>query len=920
MHALLQRFLLGIAKAVIRWPRAIVVVSAVVTVLCVFVAASRFRVVNNISQLLDEDSQINRNYLQLKKEFGSDEVYLVLIQSENAQRNREAAARVGAFLQTLRPRVADVFWKTDLAAIKPRLLLLMPTAELEGIRSELAEFAGRLERGRVTANLNGMLEEANRSFDDAYLRERDNWKEFKPFIERFKGILTRLADVVETKPTLAAANADSFDLSGQDAQARIDEREYASFDSGRALLVVGVRGELEVDSLSPYTETVAAIRAKLEELRREFPDVRFGLTGEPVLNDDELQTSTRDTLWASLLTAAGIALLFRLSYRRLERPIWAGVVLGMGMAWTFAFAMATVGHFNIISFAIIPMALGLGIDFGVQLLSRYEEELHAGSFPDAAVRTALGTTGVAVLTGGTTTAAAFFTICFNEFLGLRELGWIAGASMVLCLAANLVTLPAILLWRDRRRARMTGVLPTEPPSNWEWLGSINDWILQRPRMALAGWAVVTVAAVAGCFLVRFDYNLLHLQNPKLESVRVLHEIFRVSENSTLFASVIAPDLEAARSLEQKLTALPQVARVESITSLLPTEEAQRERLVLVKKIRALAVRLEALSPAEGARVDPVRVRANLEQLLAQSREAAVEARKFAGIAQQARDAVTVFEGLIPPLERAVTTLRRLPSEVAAERLNQSQAAIFGALRRNLEWIAAQQSDRPIQMEDIPPDLRARFVAASGKVLLQVFAKGDLWERGPNAAFVEAVRTVAPDATGTPVQNYEYIELLRTSFLSAALWAFIAIVVLLALHFQTLRLIWLALFPLLLAVVWRTGLMGWIDLPFNPANVVTLPLIFGIDVAYGVYVVDRFREDGRIKILNTSTGKAIILTGLTSLMGFASLLVSTYRGMFSIGLLMSLGIVLGMLTTLIVLPQLLAARAGKSAADSNRAVL
>jgi len=220
-------------------------------------------------------------------------------------------------------------------------------------------------------------------------------------------------------------------------------------------------------------------------------------------------------------------------------------------------------------------------------------------------------------------------------------------------------------------------------------------------------------------------------------------------------------------------------------------------------------------------------------------------------------------------------------------------------------LSIQKADRGLTLSDLPPQLQKLFVAPDGKILLQVYGKKDLWERGPDEEFTTAVLSVAPDASGTPVMNYYATELLRVSYLWAAVWAFLAIVVLIFLHFQSFKYLLLTLTPLVLAVLWRTGAMVWLGIEFNPANIVTLPLIIGIDVAFGVYIVDRYREDGKLSIFSGSTGKAIIMSSLTSLFGFSSLLVSSFRGMFDIGQLMSLGIAIGLVTAIFILPQILA---------------
>jgi uncharacterized protein len=869
------------------------------------VGMSQFKVLNNVNQLMEGDSEVLRNYKQLEQEFGTDEVYLILIQSPDVQQNRELAVRVGQHLETLKPYVARSLYRMDYSRLRERLLFLLPKEQLEATEKELAENVRALQQSKTSFDLNGVLDEANAGFDEKALRKAENWKQFIPFIERFKIILNELADRLEGKVMTPEPLSQGFKAGGggresfQDVDATLAENEFISFEQGKSLLVIGVRGELEEGGISPFSSTVKGLRDYLDGLGQEYPEVRFGLSGQPVLNDDELTVSTHDTELAAIITFVLIAGLFFFSYRNLERPIMALVVLGMGMAWTLGFTMQFVGHFNVISFAVIPMVLGLGIDFGIQMLSRYEEELQGGQDRQTAILNMMQNTGVAVITGATTTAAAFFTLCFNQFLGLRELGMIAGASMLLCLLANLFVLPALFCLRDRHRTTEQ-LIRSGYNSKWIGVAAWDFWLLRWPRTVLAVSLLITVLSIWGIFQVRFDYNLLNLQNKEMESVKVLREIFRVSGNSTLYASVMVNDLEEAAAMQEKIAALPSVSRVDTITSLLP--QGQEEKLDIVQRIVKIMSRVQ-VAPDLKNKVDVLKARADLEKLLTSAREGVAQAKKYRMFAQ-ARQAEEVLGGLIPPLERAQKAMAGLSQAELSQRLNRAQMEVFAVMQKNLLWLKTQKADRVVELDDLPREFTQQFLAPSGRVVLQVYAKEDVWEREANVRFVEELRAVAPAVTGTPVSNYEYIELLRTSFLDAALWAFVTITVITSLHFLHWKTIILALSPLVLAVIWRTGLMGWWPIDFNPANIVTLPLIIGIDVAYGVYLIDRFREDGKLRLFSTSTGKAIIMTGLTSLFAFVALLVSRYEGMYSIGLLMSLGIGIGMLTTMVVLPQVL----------------
>ncbi|MEZ0294855.1 MAG: MMPL family transporter [Candidatus Methylacidiphilales bacterium] len=925
IHRFLQRMLLGLARIIYAQPLLILIASVLLTVVCGYVGIANYKVLNNTSQLLDSNSKFNKTYQEMEKDFGGDVVYLVLIQGDKPELNRTAALEVGAFLESLKPYIGTVTCRLDYSRLKERPLFFLSVDELEKIQQQTAFLS------KIDFNFNSLLSFTNARFADPELRESDNWKQFKPLVDKFEPMLNFMADRLEGKAdarfpalalmaqddapkpaasgtaesgsgTEAASGQPSFSIA--DGQATLDaemaRNEFVTFQDGKALLITATRGKMEDMGHSPSTETVRKIRAFLIEMEAKYPGMKLGLTGEPVLGDDEMSTTNDSVVKASVITSVLICLLFLLSYRNLERPIYAGLVLGMGMALSMAFTMTVIGHFNVISQAIIPMVLGLGIDFGIQIMGRYEEELAEGKSVEYALNQALGHTGVAVVTGGSTTAIAFLTICFNEFLGLRELGAIAGASVILCMIANLVTLPAIFVLRDRNRTK-EALMAQAGSSNWGFLAPMDKLLVSQPWPVLIISGIITVLSIYGIFHVKFDYNLLHLQNPKLESVRVLHELFKASGNSTLFCSVVAKDMAEARDYYEKLKVLPSVQMVED-RALRTIPEGQDEKLPIIKSI------LEPLQkvPTTGdfPRVDAVAFRKDINQLLENFTSGARDARDLSSTSNKAKAIADLFDKLIVATGRVKKAADSLSDAEVSARLTPAQVEVFGAIREKVAWLKTMKYDRGIAIEDLPETVRKTFFGPNGKVRLLIYAKKDVWDWEPNHAFVNELRTVAPDVTGTPVMNYEYIDLLRLSFVHAAVWAFVAIVVLISLHFQNWKYIVLAIAPLVLAVIWRTGLMIVLNIEFNPANVVTLPLIIGIDVAYGVYIVDRFREDGCVSMFSSSTGKAIILTGLTSLFGFVSLLVSTYIGMYSIGLLMSLGIAIGMITTIIVLPQAL----------------
>jgi len=923
----------------------IVIATVLGTSLAGYLAWANFKILNNISSILDENSETNRAYLQFKKDFGIDEEYVFVLRGEDPEQNRRAidelAARLGELTGPEKP-IKQVFYKIDFDPLKPRMLLYEDVEGLQEVRAQIVDMTERLKGENPTLDLSAVLTQTNEGFDDEKLRDAANWDEFRPMMARFQEMMAKLSDALEDrhieplenllaapeaeeaqeeKAAAQAAAAEPVEpewarelrgeveeeteeeidiMSSSQIDAMLAEREYVTYLDGKLMLLLASPGKRETDSASPYTKALIEIRKIIDDVQEAYPGVSIGLTGEPVLNDDEMQTATVDATKASIITFLLISTLFFISYRERLRPFIAIVVLLLAVVWSFAFTMLFVGHLNIITQAFVPMMLGLGIDFGVQILGRYEEELAKGQSVQMALEEALSNTGAAVVTSGIITAAAFYTMCFNDFIGLREMGQICGTSLLFCIIVNIVVLPAVFVVRDRRR-KYDDLVKHAKRSTLALPGSFGDKFLSMPGILTTVGVAITLLALVTAPYVKFDYNLLNLQNPNLPSVKVEHDLIESIGTSSLYAAVVVKDLDEARSKTKELNELYGIKEVTSVADMVPPN--QEKRLAYARDIHQALEPLELEVPAVES-INPKVVRQRLEKLLENSRMAVKEASRYKRVSGQAREAIEIFGGLIPPLERAVESLKELSPGIATQRLAKYDDVIFAPLRQDLLWLREQKVDRPIGLEDVPTALQKRLIGKDDKLLLQVYASEDIWEREPLVSFLAQVRAVAPNVTGTPVQNEAYIELLRESYMSAAVWAFVAIVVLITLHFRRISYALLAILPLVLGVLWTLGVMAMTGIKFNPANIMTLPMVIGIGVAYGVYTMDRYVEERSANLFATSTGKSILLSALTTIIAFGSMLTASYTGLRSMGQVMTLGVMMCLLTSIILLPQLL----------------
>lgn len=901
-----QRFLRALGAAVYDHPWVFTLSGGALLAVAAWLSIFHLGVINNINDLIRPDSPVHKYYLDYKKEFAVREEMIIVIRSDDFARNRAAADDLGAILAARSQDFERIYYRHDFSRMEKKLLFFQTPEELAQTASQLRTLRDILRRSGSKFNLNTMLDEAIAGFDESRLRQPANLEAFGKEIEEFTQRLDRLAAELEGTPSpRPAAAADGVRPQNLQAMRReLELNSYLTFDQGRILLMLLTPTEGNPDSFSPYGASITRLREDIRQARERHPGVDIGLTGEPVLLDDEMKQSTEDSAQAAALTFVLIALLFFYAYHEVIRPALALVVLVVVIAWSMGLTALFVGHLNVISQACVIMIMGLGIDFGIQITGRYEEELARKRSVREAVICTLENTGLAVLTGGSITAAAFFTMCFNEFIGLAELGIISGVGMIAAIAANLALLPALLVLCDRRREAAIAAIP---PRAHAVRADIDRFVFSRPRLTLVGFALLALLAALGLPRIRYDYNLLNLQNPQMESVQYELALLNSPSSTAMFGVLVADNIEDARAKSEKLRALPAVRSVRSLDQALPPD--QEAKLPLLREIGTIVSTLK-YDPDVSSRIDVAKARRDLRRLLDMAHAADREARKYksaaslAGRGRLVDQAIDIFSRMIPPLERAVATFDRLSQDEVGRRLTRYQAEVFGGMADEIAWLRTQNFTQPITLDDLPPEIRQRYLSPSGKVLIEIDPVENLWEQEPNQRFVEQVRSVDPAVTGTPVQNHQYITLLRDSYVEAAGYAFLVILVLVYLHFRRLSKLLLTLLPLGLGILFTFGLMGWLGIAFNPANIITLPLVIGIGIAFGVYVVDRHDEEGRVALASSSTGKALLLSALTTIIGFASMTLGEYRGLVSLGLVMSIGVALCFLSAALVLPQVL----------------
>jgi len=902
LRNLLQQALEQIARHIIKRPWVYVVFWIVVTVFSIYLAAFKLGVVGNTNALIDSKDEIHHAWLTYLKDFNISEDIVVVIQSPDRAKNKKIISELAASYAKRPEYIKNIYYRNDFSKIKEKALLYLDKKELENISQQTGQLAQAMKNTKSDLNVNFMLGEARKEFENLEKYKGKALDGFGDFVDDFVLKLEKLADELGKKKALPGANLKGTDIAREqnisDIEAEFEKKEYLEFDNGKMFILLLTPSQNSTDSFTPYQKTIAFVRKTVEESNKLHPGVTYGVTGELVLQQDEIEMSTHDSIVSSTVCFFIIAFIVFLSFKEMVRPgVTVGVLVSI-IFWTLGAGALVVGHLNIISQAVIIMIIGHGIDFGIQIISRYEEELtQGGNYNDALIK-AMGTTGVAIVTTGTINALAFYTMCFNSFVGLREMGILAGTGLFLSVIGYLTLLPALLVLVDRRKLHTPKTTSVFKP-----LGGarLEIFFFGRPWLWLSIFAAMSIFSVPLIKNMRFDYNLLNLQARHTNAVQTL-EALDAQAFSILFGVLVADNLDASRKMAQATAKLPTVKSIRGIYEMIP--EGQEEKIPMIKGIQKQLQQVD-LSEKKAPEMNVKKAREDIAALLAACQDGYNQAKKYTAISGQAKQAIGIFEKLIAPLERSSNILQKMSDDEVRKRLSSYDKDTVGKMRAGLRFIQNSKVNEPIGISDIPEPLMKRFYSPqTGKFAIEVEPKENVWGYDEGKRFVDDLRKIDPLVTGTPVQNTVYIALLKDSFVQAAAMSVIVIIILVWFHFKSFLRVVLVIFPLFLAVLWTLGSMTLFDLPFNPANIVTLPLIIGLGMSFGVYIVDRYDEDGKVSIFLSSTGKAMFLTGVTTIISFACMIPGEYRGLSSLGLVMTIAMSFCLLTGLIVLPQIL----------------
>ena len=854
--------------------------------------------------LASSNARYIKAYETVKEDFGSLDYIVVVIEPPTLERGKQ-------FVQALAPRLrADtqhfqaVIDTIDTTSLEGKKLLFLSPDELRTLQQRLDDTQDLIFDLTETPGLAPLLSSINQEISQALVSHltsellgtsKPSDTPSTPEPETPQALDITFLSALFQEMDAALATPDAYAFQSPWSSFFLEDGEVFSKDGyltskDDRFLFILVDDRTTQGGFVKHAVPLQRLRTHIAEVQRQFPEVQAGVTGGDALNNDEMVAAQRDTILATGLALVGVAVLFIVAFRQIWRPMLVVAMLLVALCWTLGFTTLTVGHLNILSVSFLPILIGLGIDFGIHLMARYGEERAKQEDFDRALQTAFRQTGPSVAAAAVTTALAFYAVMLADFRGLAELGLIAGSGMLLCLLASFTVLPAMLALHERQRLVSPGV----------WQAFERDPLRGLMRFPWFTGGLIALITLLGMVLLprpQFDYNLLNLQAKKTESVIWENRLHDGSGRSSWYGLSVADSLDELRQKKARFDALPVVERIESVASLLPDDQAERQQLV-----EQLAPYVEDVE-SDWENPEPVELD-TLQTLLRKIRfKLQRDADEWTPSKRPSETDLTAARtALVAVQER----LEAISPDAALAALSQFQQHLMADFASKLDFLQRNVNPTLITLDDIPLQLHQRFIGKSGRFLLQIFARDNIWERDAMQAFVMQLQTIDPDITGPPVVAFYSIRHMQQGYARGGVYAFIVIIGIVLILVRRLKPTLLALLPVVLGGLWTMACMALLDLNFNMANLIILPLFLGIAVDDGIHMVHRMMEDKRAATspLAHSTGKAIVLTSLTTMVGFGSLMVARHSGIFSLGLLSALAVGCSMIAALVALPLVL----------------
>src|SRR5580692_5008979 len=853
----LTSIVVSIVRACTRFAIVTLLVALGLAVAAGFYTAHHFTINTDINTLISSKLDWRQRDQQFDKAFDRDSTILAVVEAPTPELTGAAGAALEQSLhgdtkhfQSLQPLGSGEFFEKN-------GLLFLPPAELGQLTGQFESAAPLIEIMAGDPSIRGLTGALETGLAGVKRGEVKLDSTARPF--------NMIAQTVEDILSKSSATFSWRELTSDKPMEDSDKRAFIEF-----------KPILDYNALEPGKDATDAIRQAAAEL--DFPgkyQARVRLTGPVPIANEEYATVQDGAIRNGIGTVIVVLIILWLALHSAKIIFAVFVNLFIGLSITTALGLMMVGSLNLLSIAFAVLFIGLGVDFGIQFSVRYRSERFKNDDLKLALAEAARRVAVPLSLAAMATAAGFLCFLPTDYKGISELGEIAGAGMLVAFTTSITVLPAML--------SLLNPPGEKEPVGYAFLAPV-DHFLEKYRIAIVvGTLAIVIAGLPLLHFMKFDFNPMNLRNPKAESIATFLDL-RKDPNTGANAIDVMTNSEAdAKKIEARLEKLPEVLEVRSLDSFVPEEQPAKLKLI-----------------AQGARIlDPALNPDSIDA--APSDQENVDALK--GSADSLRRAAGDAKGPGAIASRRLADdLQRLADSNQATR-EKTQGIFVTPLKIVFDQLKNAMQAKPVSLNNLPADLVNGWKTKEGLMRVEAEPRGDPNDNDTLRKFAAAVLAAEPTAIGGPVSILKSGDTVVKAFIHAGFWALLVISLLLWITLRRITDVLLTLVPLLVAGAVTLEICVLIDMPLNFANIVALPLLLGVGVAFKIYYITAWRS-GRTNLLQSSLTRAIFFSALTTATAFGSLWLSSHPGTASMGKLLALSLVTTLAAVLLFQPALM----------------
>ncbi|WP_372367520.1 MMPL family transporter [Candidatus Uabimicrobium sp. HlEnr_7] len=879
----MQGFYNKLALLTTKRSSAIILIAIFISIIPSFLLP-KLQLKTDYAELVFREAPVYQEYEKYTNNFGALKALYVIIDSPHAKKIVEATHKEILSLhdQNKKPLVKRMLFKTDKQFFYDYGLLFASKSDVANVsRRQLIELANAKNFTQFIKNIATSLKTS---------KEQDIPQQ--NYVEQILNNLNK--SIVENKLYQSKLPKSK---SNYDKMPGMDEDGY--FILGKDRLLVRIYPTITHDDYRKYSIFFSAVKEILETEAKKY-NAEISYTGSPKLVVDEMQDILKDAGLITFFSLLGVTLLFVISFQKFIWPLLSILVLAIAIIWTFGFAVVLFGYLNVVSIVFAAVLVGLGIDYGIHIVQSYHEALCNEQDNDKAIHSSVSHNGRAIITSAITTAGAFFISSFSGFKGTFQLGILGAIGILLCAIFMLVLLPALLSWSGKKNKH------SYKRNRSFWIRAVHK-LLRYPKTVVVVTFIMVSLGITTAFFTHFDYDLLKLHKKNSLAVSVEKEITKHGFSSR-FAVVLHDknQLESLKTLVKNLEKLPAVEKVVAITKLIPKDET--EKIKMIQKVQQLFATWNA--PEISSNIDIDKLIVSLEFLLEEC-ENLLE-NSLSGIGGSDQKVLNFLDDIVNATEELLNTLQTQKHSKYKKIVIAYQRSLIEQFHSSVRKVKQYINVKPFSIEKLPKPIYEHFIGKNNLSAIYIYPKNNIGEEVHLREFVHQVQKVSNRVTGPLIGFYDTLTTMKEGYQQAGIMALIAIFILLLFEFKKLYIAVLTIIPLICGASLMIGLMFIFNIRINPANLVALPLIFGIGADHGIHIAHRYFREKHTNIdeIVASTGHAILITSLTTAIGFGSLSFADYQGLSSLGIMMVLGVMCCLYTSIVLLPAILKILQGK----------